>query len=246
MMNLLLLSLETCSGIWFPAVQTLQTAALLPGPDGQCPSVVGIPCAHTLQQPKSHITTSEAVEESLWGSCRGGGEGADCALTSSTDFSLAVVWMEPSNLTVGLCLSSTTAKTILRFMHNISPRMLCHSRCYFSWFFIHVIGEPCSNPTFHTNSSLKVLLSAIIPAFFLCKWVSHNWLFLHSIFFLKYLSLSPSQKKKLTFQAFKTSPLPRVFLSIFTTINFSLNFLFHYRNCVWYLSPKAFFPSEAD
>lgn len=73
--------------------------------------------------------------------------------------------MKPCNLlTVGLCL--TTAKAILHFMHNTSPRLVCHSRCYFTWFFIHVIGEPCSNPTFCTNSFLKVLLSAIIPLFF--------------------------------------------------------------------------------
>lgn len=73
MVNLLLLSLETCPDS--PAVDT-QAAAQLPGPDGQCPSLIGILRAHTLQHPRPHhITTSEAVEESLWSSCESGGEG---------------------------------------------------------------------------------------------------------------------------------------------------------------------------
>lgn len=136
MVNLLLLSLETCSDIWFPSCTDTSAAAQLPGPDGHCPSVAGIPCAHALQHPRPlHITASEAVAGSLWSSCGVGGEGAVCALASSLDCSLTVVWIEPSNLlTVGLCLSSATAKTIFHFIHNISPRMTCHSRCYFTWF----------------------------------------------------------------------------------------------------------------
>lgn len=145
---------------------------------------------------------------------------------------------EPSNLlTEGLCLSS---RAILLFMQNIKPRITCHSRCYFTCFFIHATGEPCSNPTFHKNSFLSVFLSAIIT-YFLC--LSEYPIIGSSciLFFFKYLSPLPSQNKFLTFQALETSLLPRVFLNIFTTINFFFIFLFHYGRCPMFFSQSFFF-----